>query len=92
MSTVATTQVIHALAILATKNLLGEESWPDVARVLLDEGFRWPAVSGLAVMDRPYEQGLQSKLAELAAQIEHDLDDGARLDPWDVVAGLYGRA
>ncbi|WP_405496122.1 hypothetical protein [Nocardia sp. NBC_00511] len=84
-------QVIHALAVLADKGLLDESSWPAVARVLLDQGYRWQAAHDLAAMNDPEEYLVLGKLKDLAAQTELDLAGGPHADPWDVVAGLYGR-
>lgn len=46
-------QVIHALAVLADKGLLDESSWPAVARILLDQGYRWQAAHDLAATTIP---------------------------------------
>ncbi|WP_067693151.1 hypothetical protein [Nocardia jejuensis] len=88
----ATAQVIHALAVLADKGMLDEECWPGIARILLDQGFRWPAIRALAARDEPTEYRVLLILKDLAAQTERDLADGPIADPWDVVAGIYGRA
>ncbi|WP_327140657.1 hypothetical protein [Nocardia sp. NBC_01327] len=88
----ATTQVIHPLAVLAGEGLLEEQSWPGVARVLLDQGFRWPALPELAALYEPEEYRVVSRLKNLATQTDRDLTGSPRLDPWDVIAGLYGRA
>lgn len=88
----ATTQVIHALAVLADKGMLDEECWPGIARILLDQGFRWPAIRDLAALDDPTEYRVLLILKDLAAQTGRDLADGPIADPWDVVVGIYGRA
>ncbi|MEV6073437.1 hypothetical protein AB0L82_43405 [Nocardia sp. NPDC052001] len=88
----ATTQVIHALAVLADKGMLDEPCWPGIAQILLDQGFRWPAIGDLAALDDPTEYRVLLMLNDLAAQTGRDLADGPISDPWDVVAGIYGRA
>lgn len=92
MSRLVTAQVVHGLAILAEEGLLAPDHWPGIATMLSEAGFRWPALTDLMKIEGYNEHAVIAALTELAAQIEPDLGDGPRLDPWDAVAGLYGRA
>ncbi|MFD4352663.1 hypothetical protein ACFWPX_08890 [Nocardia sp. NPDC058518] len=92
MSTIATAQVIHGLSAVAVDHLLVGCYWPSIAQVLLAQGFSWPALADLVAMDGDDDSALEVKLKELHDQVDRDLDTAPRLEPWNVVAGIYGRA
>lgn len=92
MSATATAQVIHGLTGLAAEDILFERCWPLIARVLLRQGFSWSALNDLAAMESRGDSVIETKLGKLHGQIDRHLGGAPRLDPWDVVAGSYGRA
>ncbi len=88
--TIATAQVIHGLTALAEDPLLVECFWPTIAQIALDQGLSWAALTDLVAIN--ICDAIADKLGELHGQIDHYLADSPRLKPWDVVAGIYGRA
>ncbi|GAB2636486.1 hypothetical protein [Nocardia goodfellowii] len=92
MSGIATAQVVHGLSALSEEDILFGQCWPSIARVVLAHGFSWTALADLVAMDGGDDSALDTKLTELHNQIDRYLEKSPRLDPWDVVAGIYGRA
>ncbi|MEV6103014.1 hypothetical protein [Nocardia sp. NPDC051981] len=92
MSATATAQVIHGLTGLAEEDILFEGCWPLIAQILVRQGFSWSALTDLVAMEARDDSVIETKLGELHGQIDRYLGGAPRLDPWDVVAGTYGRA
>ncbi|GAB3211547.1 hypothetical protein GCM10027262_41330 [Nocardia tengchongensis] len=88
----ATARVIHGLSAVIEDDVLVSRYWPSIARLVLDRGITYPAAVELARMEGEADAAIDSKVAELSQQLGRLLGDSPRLDPWDAVAGVYGRA
>lgn len=81
-------RVVHALASSTPHlDMPNWESWPRIAEQLLQDDFRWPALTELAAMDDPSDQDSDLEaVARLAQQTRSDI--GPAMNIWDIAAGL----
>ncbi|MFB7719398.1 hypothetical protein [Nocardia sp. NPDC056100] len=92
MSAVGNAQIIHALSRLDDDGHVIGDEWPRLAQEMVRLDLNWPAICDLARLNDPAESEVSAKVAELSTQLEAHPGVHPRLDPWDVVVGLYGRA
>ncbi|UGT41844.1 hypothetical protein LTV02_39115 [Nocardia yamanashiensis] len=82
---------VHGLALLVDDYVLDTDGWPKIALSLEDLITRWPAAVDLARMSGAEESEIEAKVFEFAEQLDESIGDHPRMDPWDAVAGSYGR-
>ena len=92
MTDLETARFVHGLAVLIDDFVLCSEGWPRIVLAVGDLSRQWPAAVDLSGMTGAEESEIHAKVLELAEQLDVFLGDHPRLDPWDAVAGLLGRA
>ncbi|MGI5329326.1 hypothetical protein [Actinomadura nitritigenes] len=87
-----TEALIPLLPSALSSELLDDDSWTEIARILLALGCDWPAVTDLAAMPVTSQAAVLDAVKRLAEQTEREMGDLPALDFWDTVCGLVARA
>ncbi|MEU6744749.1 hypothetical protein ABZ914_00820 [Spirillospora sp. NPDC046719] len=92
MARLDTARVVQSLASSWADELLDNDSWPLIAKILLALGCDWPAATELAAMPVTSETAVLDAVKRLAEETGREMGDLPALDFWDIVCGLVARA